>query len=162
MQISVSLATWLSVSSSLMGMSAMLLATRASLFFSTKRVQPQQIRQRRRRGGDAYNARRAVDCFSESEHTHTPVDERDADLALFNKCMSWGCFCKKKSACLRRRLTVVLALKICRLRPCLVKKSKIKKKFRHLHGDLNLDEIKNALRLLSVNGETNLMNLIRL
>ena len=37
-----------------------------------------------------------------------------------------------------------------------------KKKFRHLHGDLNLDEIKNALRLLSVNGETNLMNLIRL
>ena len=27
-------------------------------------------------------------------------------------------------------------------------------------GDLNLDEIKNALRLLSVNGETNLMNLI--
>ena len=37
-----------------------------------------------------------------------------------------------------------------------------KKKFRHLHGDLNLDEIKNALRLLSVNGEMNLMNLIRL
>ena len=37
-----------------------------------------------------------------------------------------------------------------------------KKKIRHLHGDLNLDEIKNALRLLSVNGETNLMNLIRL
>ena len=37
-----------------------------------------------------------------------------------------------------------------------------KKKFRHLHGDLNLDEIKNALWLLSVNGETNLMNLIRL
>ena len=37
-----------------------------------------------------------------------------------------------------------------------------KKKFRYLHGDLNLDEIKNALRLLSVNGETNLMNLIRL
>ena len=34
--------------------------------------------------------------------------------------------------------------------------------FRHLYGDLNLDEIKNALRLLSVNGETNLMNLIRL
>ena len=33
--------------------------------------------------------------------------------------------------------------------------------FRHLHGDLNLDKIKNALRLLSVNGETNLMNLIR-
>ena len=30
--------------------------------------------------------------------------------------------------------------------------------FRHLHEDLNLDEIKNALRLLSVNGETNLMN----
>ena len=37
-----------------------------------------------------------------------------------------------------------------------------KKNFRHLHGDLNLDEIKNALQLLSVNGETNLMNLIRL
>ena len=37
-----------------------------------------------------------------------------------------------------------------------------KKKFRHLHEDLNLDEIKNALRLLSVNGATNLMNLIRL
>ena len=37
-----------------------------------------------------------------------------------------------------------------------------KKNFRHLHGNLNLDEIKNALRLLSVNGETNLMNLIRL
>ena len=34
--------------------------------------------------------------------------------------------------------------------------------FRHPHGDLNLDEIKNALRLLSVNGETNLMNLIML
>ena len=31
-----------------------------------------------------------------------------------------------------------------------------------MHGDLNLNEIKNALRLLSVNGETNLMNLIRL
>ena len=37
-----------------------------------------------------------------------------------------------------------------------------KKNFRHLHGDLNLDEIKNALRLLSVNSETNLMSLIRL
>ena len=37
-----------------------------------------------------------------------------------------------------------------------------KKKFRHPHVDLNLDEIKNALRLLYVNGETNLMNLIRL
>jgi len=35
-----------------------------------------------------------------------------------------------------------------------------KKKFRHLHGDLNLDEIKNTLRLLPVNRETNLMNLI--
>ena len=34
--------------------------------------------------------------------------------------------------------------------------------FRHLHGDLNLDEIKNTLLLLSVNGETNLMNLMRL
>ena len=49
------------------------------------------------------------------------------------------------------------------LAPCLVPKFKIpKKKIRHLHGDLNLDEIKNTLRLLSVNGETNLMNLIRL
>ena len=37
-----------------------------------------------------------------------------------------------------------------------------KKNFRHLHGDLNLNEIKNALRLLTVNRETNLMNLIRL
>ena len=37
-----------------------------------------------------------------------------------------------------------------------------KKIFRHLHEDLNLDEIKSALRLLSVNGETNLINLIRL
>ena len=34
--------------------------------------------------------------------------------------------------------------------------------FRHLHGDLNLDEIKNALGPLSVNSETNLMNLIML
>ena len=34
--------------------------------------------------------------------------------------------------------------------------------FRHPDGDLNLDEIKNTLRLLSVNGETNLMNLIML
>ena len=34
--------------------------------------------------------------------------------------------------------------------------------FRHLHGDLNLDEIKNRLRLLPVNRETNLMNLIGL
>ena len=33
--------------------------------------------------------------------------------------------------------------------------------FWHLYGDLNLDEIKNALRLLPVNHETNLMNLIR-
>jgi len=40
--------------------------------------------------------------------------------------------------------------------------SKFQKKIGHLHVDLNLDEIKNALRLLSVNGETNLMNLIRL
>ena len=40
--------------------------------------------------------------------------------------------------------------------------SKFEKKIRHLYGNLNLDEIKNALRLLSVNGETNLMNLIRL
>ena len=37
-----------------------------------------------------------------------------------------------------------------------------KKNFRHIYGELNLDEIKNALRLLSVNGEANLMNLIRL
>ena len=36
-----------------------------------------------------------------------------------------------------------------------------KKKFRHLYGDLNLDEIKNALHSLSVNHETNLINLIR-
>ena len=36
-----------------------------------------------------------------------------------------------------------------------------KKKIRHLHGDLNLDEIKNALHSLPVNRETNLMNLIR-
>ena len=43
---------------------------------------------------------------------------------------------------------------------CLVAKTKIPIFFRHLHRDLNLDEIKNALRLLSVNGETNLMNLI--
>ena len=47
--------------------------------------------------------------------------------------------------------------------PCLDgKKSKFQIFFRHLHGDLNLDEIKNVLRLLPVNGETNLMNLIRL
>ena len=37
-----------------------------------------------------------------------------------------------------------------------------KKNFRYLHGDLNLDKIKNALRLLPVNREMNLMNLIRL
>ena len=43
-----------------------------------------------------------------------------------------------------------------------MQKPKFQKKFRHLHVDLNLDEIKNTLRLLSVNGETNLMNLIRL
>ena len=30
-----------------------------------------------------------------------------------------------------------------------------------MHGDLNLDEIKNALHSLPVNRETNLMNLIR-
>ena len=41
-------------------------------------------------------------------------------------------------------------------------KFKISNFFWHLHGDLNLDEIKNALRLLSVNGEMNLMNLISL
>ena len=46
------------------------------------------------------------------------------------------------------------------LGPCLDSKFQIF--FRHLHGDLNLGEIKNALRLLFVNGETNLMNLIRL
>ena len=48
--------------------------------------------------------------------------------------------------------------------PCAVFSYKIPNSnffFRHLHEDLNLDEIKNALRLLSVNGETNLMNLIR-
>ena len=38
--------------------------------------------------------------------------------------------------------------------------SKFQKKFPA--QELNLDEIKNALRLLSVNGETNIMNLIRL
>ena len=43
-----------------------------------------------------------------------------------------------------------------------LQKPKFQKKFRHMHGDLNLDEIKNALRLLSVNGETNLMNITRL
>ena len=48
------------------------------------------------------------------------------------------------------------------LRRVWLQKPKFQKKFRHLHGDLNLDEIKNALRLLSVNDETNLMNLIRL
>ena len=42
------------------------------------------------------------------------------------------------------------------------KVSNSKKNFRHLHEELNLDEIKNALRLLSVNGETNIINLIRL
>ena len=31
-----------------------------------------------------------------------------------------------------------------------------------MYEDLNLDEIKNALRLLTVNRETNLMNLIML
>jgi hypothetical protein len=49
-----------------------------------------------------------------------------------------------------------------KLSPCLVTKFQIPKIFSALHGDLNLDEIKNALRLLSVNGETNLINLIRL
>ena len=33
--------------------------------------------------------------------------------------------------------------------------------FRHLHEDLNLDEIKNTLHSLAVNREMNLMNLIR-
>ena len=42
-----------------------------------------------------------------------------------------------------------------------LQKPKFQKNFRHLHGDLNLDEIKNILRLLPVNRETNLMNLIR-
>ena len=46
--------------------------------------------------------------------------------------------------------------------PCLVPKFKVPNFFfRHLHGDLNLDKIKNALHSLSVNRETNLMNLIR-
>ena len=40
-------------------------------------------------------------------------------------------------------------------------KNQNSKFFLHLHGDLNLDEIKIALRLLPVNRETNLMNLIR-
>ena len=48
---------------------------------------------------------------------------------------------------------------LCRVQ---LQNSKFQIFFRHLHGDLNLDEIKNTLRLLSVNGETNLMNLIRL
>ena len=43
---------------------------------------------------------------------------------------------------------------------CKVQNSK--KKFWHLYGDLNLDEIKNAMHNLTVNCETNLMNLIRL
>ena len=41
---------------------------------------------------------------------------------------------------------------------CKVQNSK--KKFQHLHGKLNLDEIKNALHSLPVNRKTNLMNLI--
>ena len=44
----------------------------------------------------------------------------------------------------------------------LVAKIKIPKKNSSTrNGDLNIDEIKNALRLLPVNRETNLMNLIR-
>ena len=43
-----------------------------------------------------------------------------------------------------------------------MQKSKFQIFFRHLHGDLNLNEIKNALRLLSVNRETNLMNITKL
>ena len=39
------------------------------------------------------------------------------------------------------------------------KLSNSKKKIRHLRIDLNLDKIKNTLRLLSVNGEMNLMRL---
>ena len=46
----------------------------------------------------------------------------------------------------------------CPLFSCKIQNSK--KKFRHLHGELNLDEIKNALHNLPVNRETNLMSLI--
>ena len=57
-----------------------------------------------------------------------------------------------------------------RVGPCSVTKIKIpkkisgicmnsKKNFRHLHEDLNLDKIKNALRLLLVNREMNLIKL---
>jgi len=48
------------------------------------------------------------------------------------------------------------------LAPYLIAKFKIpKKNFRHLYGELNLNEIKNALHNLPVNRETNLINLIR-
>ena len=40
-----------------------------------------------------------------------------------------------------------------------LQKSKFQKKIPALYGDLNLDEIKNILRLLSVNGEMNIINL---
>ena len=57
---------------------------------------------------------------------------------------------------------IVLEFLILQLTPCLVAKFKIpKKKIQHLHGELNLDEIKNALHSLPVNRETDLMNLIR-
>jgi len=59
--------------------------------------------------------------------------------------------------------STVCAVRLLQSKPVFrCKNQNSKKNFRHLHGDLNLDEIKNALRLLSVNGETNLMNLIRL
>jgi len=48
--------------------------------------------------------------------------------------------------------------KIKSLFSCIIQK--FLKKFRHLHVDINLDEIKNTLHSLSVNCETNLMNLI--
>ena len=48
---------------------------------------------------------------------------------------------------------------VCPFISCKVQNSK--KNFRHLHGELNLDEIKNALHSLPVNRETNLMNLIK-
>ena len=64
----------------------------------------------------------------------------------------------------RSRIRCVRETCGCVLDTCAVfscKNQNSKKNFRHLHGDLNLDETKNALRLLPVNRETNLMNLIR-
>ena len=44
---------------------------------------------------------------------------------------------------------------------CKNQNSKIFFRHLHLHGDLNLDEIKNAFHSLSINREKNLINLIR-